>query len=288
MKLVFLLIILLPVHIAAQTVPFRKYTPGETIQYKLTTEAYRNGQFSGRTVSVSEHKVIKGPGIISEEIKWLNKITYTTKDTVRQDSVAQAVQPYRVSLSPGGKVGLPKLTIPEMVGEITDLNTFYVAIAPALNAQKLSKKNTLIQNSELRQGHFADGMNILYGTDCMQVTQQLVSTNKNYSVIETKFTPPASLCLSPLIDTIGMMIFDYPNNIQMTIKSTDDKVNLFWGVETFTIISTIDNRNGKIIEASMNNVLTLRMRYNASPDLKSYAVEMPMTIRRVLKLELIK
>jgi hypothetical protein len=288
MSKILLLLLLIPSSSFSQAVKFRQYKEGEIFRYKLTSEVYSNDKFAGKTVSVSEHKVVKDTGFLSEEIKWLSKTSYTPKDTIVMDTIAQKVRPYRVSLSPKGKVLLPELTVPEMVGDITDLNTFYVAIAPALNAQKLSSKNKSIQNKEIRKGNFADGIVILYGTDCMQVTQQLISTTKQYSVVETRFTPPSFLCLNPLIDTIGKKTFGYPNNIQMIRKSTGDKVNLLWGVEQFTITSKIDNTNGQIIDASMNNMLTLRMRYNSSQDLKTYAIEMPVTIKRIIKLELIE
>jgi hypothetical protein len=56
----------------------------------------------------------------------------------------------------------------------------------------------------------------------------------------------------------------------------------------FTITSKIDNKTGAIIEANMENALNLQMRYNASKDLQSYAVQLPVKIKRSLKLELIK
>ena len=74
----------------------------------------------------------------------------------------------------------------------------------------------------------------------------------------------------------------------MIQRGAGDKVNFFWGVETFTITSRVDNKTGAIIEASMENTLNLQMRYNSSKDLQSYAVQMPVKIKRVLKLELIK
>lgn len=43
-----------------------------------------------------------------------------------------------------------------------------------------------------------------------------------------------------------------------------------------------------IIDASMENTLNLQMRYNSSKDLQTYAVQMPVKIKRVLKLQLIK
>jgi len=271
----------------SQAIKYRKYKEGEKFRYRLITEAYNYEQFASKTVSLSEHTVIKDSGYLSEQVVWLSKRLFTPKDTANLDSTALQVQPYKISLSRKGKVLLPKLTVPDMVGEITDLNTFYVAIAPALNAQKLSLKNNIFQNKEIRRGNFADSINILYGTDCIQVTQRLISSNRQYSIVETQFLPPTSACLEPLIDTIGKRIFDYPNNFQMIRAGANGKVNLFWGVEQFTISSKIDNKTGQIIEAEMINLLTLRMRYNATPDLKSYDAELPVTIRRVVRLELL-
>lgn len=283
-----LLIFLLPMISFSQTVRYRQYKPGEISRYKLTAEVYRDDKFTGKSVSISEHKVVEGSGALVEKISWLSKISFTPGDTTNLDSIAKRVNPYNISLSPRGKVILPKLTIPEMVGDITDLNTFFVAIAPALNIHKLSSKTPTFINDKPIQGNFADGIKILYGTDCIEVTQHLSSTTKKYSVIRTDFTPPAFFCLTPLLDTIAKKTFDHPNNFQMIQKGTGDKVNLFWGVETFTITSKIDNKNGQVIEAAMTNVLTLRMRYGSSQDLKNFAIEMPIRIKRNLSLELVR
>src|SRR5262249_7094041 len=145
-----------PIFCFSQTVPYRQYKPGETYKFRLTSEVNRNNSFSAKMVSVSEHKVVKDSGILAEEIRWLSKKTFTSKDTTSTDSIARKVNPYRISLSPKGKVPLPKLTIPEMTGDITDLNTFFVAIAPALNAQQLSSQKTTITGHEPREGNFAD------------------------------------------------------------------------------------------------------------------------------------
>jgi hypothetical protein len=288
MKTLILLIYVLPICTFGQIVTFRDYKKEETFKYKLTTEVYRNEKMASKCISISEHKVINNNHVFWEELKWLQKISYTPTDTIFLDSIAQKIQPYKISLSPKGKVTLPKLTVPEMTGEITDLNTFYVAVAPALNAQKLTSKKPVYINKKLRQGNFADSIDIIYGTDCLFVTQKLISINKQFSVIETNFSPPSSFCLTPLIDTVGKKWLPQFNNIQFIKKSTSNKVNLFWGIESFNIKSKINNKNGQIVEASMTNILNLRMRYNSSQDLTTYAVEMPVTIKRILKLELIK
>jgi hypothetical protein len=287
MKPLLVIICLIPFCSFGQVIKFRDYKEGETFEYKLTTEVYRNDKFASKSVSISKHKVTKERSLFSEEISWRQKISFTGKDSVNLDSIAQRIQPYKISLSPAGKVLLPKLTVPEMTGEITDLNTFYVAIAPALNAQKLTSRKPVFVNEKPKQGNFADSIEVLEGTDCLQVTQNFISTSKQYSVVETKFTSPATFCLTPLIDTVGKKSNDQYNNIQFIRRSEGDKVNLFWGVESFTIITKVNNTNGQIIEATMTNILNLRMRYNCSRDLKTYAVEMPIAIKRILKLELI-
>lgn len=282
-----LALLLIPACCICQKVAYRQYKPGESWQFRLTTEVYRNNNYSGKSVSVSEHTVIRDSGIPGEEIRWLSKIHYNTKDTVSADSIAQQVKPYRISLSPKGKVPLPSLTDAEMVGDITDLNTFLVAISPALKAQELSQSKKQLSIKEHRQGDFADGIRILYGKDCLEISQELVKTTKEFSIIRTDFTPPATLCLDPLADTVGKKIFDHPNNFQMIQKGAGDKVNFFWGVETFTITTKLDNKTGQIIDATMSNTLRLRMRYNSTADFKAYDAEMPFTIQRNLKLELI-
>ncbi len=100
-----------PLFSYSQAVKFRKYKEGEIFRYKLTSEVCRNGKSAGKTVSISEHKGVKDTGFLSEEIMWLSKTSYTLKDTVGLDSIAQKVKPYRISLSPKGNVLLPKLTI---------------------------------------------------------------------------------------------------------------------------------------------------------------------------------
>lgn len=280
---------LLPFACFSQTMPYRHYKKGEVLKYRISTESYRNGQSSGKSVAVSEHRVIKDKGVWSEEIRWLEKKNYSGDSvTALLDSIAARVKPYRVSLSPKGNVPLPKLDLPAMTGEITDLNTFLVAIAPALKAQQLSATQTAIKNDGFRQGNFADGVLILTGTDCIEVTQQLLQDEKDYVSIRTSFLPPKAFCLEPLIDSIRAATGPVPNNFQMIQKGAGDKVNLFWGVESFIIDSKIDKRTGRLLEAEMTNELALRMRYNSTKDLTAYAVEMPVSIKRKVKLELVK
>jgi hypothetical protein len=292
-KTTLLLILIYSQLASAQRIKDRVYTPGKTFTYQLTTQTWRNNQPDARSVAVSLHTVTEENNIPGEKVRWMLKTVYTqkaaTRDSVAEvmDTIAQRVTPYFISLDPKGTLAIPPLMIPSMTGEITDLNTFYVAISPSLHCDRLNKKNPSFSDSVLH-GNFADGREIIRGEDRIQVTQKLVSQNKKTSVIETSFTPPPTLSITPFIDTIGKQTFDTPNNFQMVRKGFGDKVNLMWGVETFIITSTIDNDTRQLLKAEMTNTLQLRMRFNSAADLSTYDAEIPLTIKRVLHLQLLK
>jgi hypothetical protein len=283
-----MLILLLPLSAFSQGIKMREYKVGTETEYRLTSESYNNDKFSGKSISVARLTVVADSAILSEEIKWLSKTSFSDKDTINKDKAAQSIDPYRISLLPTGKILLPKLNNPEMVGDITDLNTFFVAVSPALHIDSLNRKSPVYKNEKTTSGNFADGVRILKGSDCTEVTQTLVKKTKKYTIVKTDFLPPLANCLVPLLDTIAKKVLEYPNNFQMVQNAQAGKVNLIWGNESFTIITKIDNKDGKVLDATMTNVLNLRMRINASADLQTYAVEIPYKILRNLKLELIK
>ncbi len=276
LRYLFLWVSLVPVVAVSQSVK-RDYRKGEIFSYRLTTETFRNEQPDTKAVAVSWHTVMEESGQLGEEVRWLLKTVYTPKDTLLYDSIAQRVAPYKISLVAKGQLKVPPLSIPEMTGEITDLHTFYVAVS----------KLPSFKDSVLH-GKFADGVVILNGEDRIQVSQRLVRKDRKTVVVETAFGPPPQLSIIPLVDTIGKQIFAFPNNFQMVRKAAGDKVNLLWGVEEFIITSVLDNRTGQLLEARMINTLNLRMRYNATPDLKNYDGEIPLTIKRIVQLQLLK
>jgi hypothetical protein len=272
---------------AAPAMAFSQPTKGKSFTYRLTTESFRNNQPDSRSVAVSWHSIIEEQGHLAEQVRWMTKTVYKKNDTLKLDSIAQQVRPYTVFMGSAEGLKLPPLLVPDMTGEITDLHTFYVAVSPSLHSQRLNKKLPFFYDSVLH-GQFADGVQILKGDDQIQVAQKLVKKDKKHTVIETSFTPPSTLAIQPLLDTIGKQTFSTPNNFQMVRKGAGDKVNLLWGVEEFIITSTIDNKTGQLLEATMINTLNLRMRYNASADLAQYDAEMPVHIKRIVKLELLK
>lgn len=271
----------------AQLVPFRKYRAGEQFQYRITTESVRNGKPTGKAVAVSQHTVVTDSAGFSERIQWMDKKIYEGDSVLNQGNIAKQIAEYRISLGLSGKLLLPALDFPEMVGEITDLHTFYVAISPALNAQKLSARQKVIKNKDIREGNFADHKRILFGKDCMIVTQQLLRDSGAYVELKTIFSPPGNSCMPLLAEAASKSNTNDSINFQMIQKGQGEKVNYFWGVESFEITSKIEKRTGRIIEATMINELKLKMLYNADKELEKFDAELPVSIQRKVKLELV-
>lgn len=271
----------------SQKIGYRKYNKHDKYRYKLTVETYTNGILSGKEVSVSEHTVSKESGIYVEEIKWLKKIRYSGKDSTDFSLYAKSIKPYRISLAKKGKVLLPSLSVPEMTGDITDLNTFFVAVSPALKMQNLSNSKRTLQLSEAVKGTFSDGVKILKGEDCTVVSQELLNRTDSVLEIRTNFSPPSTFCLTPFLEIVSTKIFNATNNFQMIQSAGNSKVNFLWGVESFSIDSKIENSTGKILLGKMTNRLQLKARINATPDLTNWQIEVPVEIVRKIELRLL-
>src|SRR5689334_15993013 len=97
------LICLVPGICFSQSIKLREYKKGDHFKYKLTTEVFTNGKPDSKTISISQHTIIKDSGRLVEEIKWLSKTVESKTDTLHYDSIAHKVAPYRVSLLKDGQ-----------------------------------------------------------------------------------------------------------------------------------------------------------------------------------------
>jgi hypothetical protein len=182
---------------------------------------------------------------------------------------------------------LPPLSIPEMTGDITDLNTFFVAVSPALKMQKLSNSKRTLELSDPVKGTFSDGVKILKGEDCTVVSQELINNTDSVLEIRTSFSPPSIFCITPFLQIVSNKMFNAVNNFQMIQAAANSKVNFLWGVESFSIDSKIENSTGKILLGKMTNRLQLKARINATPDLTKWQMEVPVEIVRKIELKLL-
>jgi hypothetical protein len=76
-----------------------------------------------------------------------------------------------------------------------------------------------------------------------------------------------------------------PNNFQMLKRNPDRKLSAFWGKERYTVITKMNRSSGRIMSATMENDLTLKMRKGCDVELNSCEAELPVVMHRDLLLE---
>jgi hypothetical protein len=266
----------------------RKYKPGDHYRYRLTTQVVHNGVWQSTTVSLCELQVVADSNNIPyDEVRWISKKVITAKDSTDQTAEATQVKPYRISLPPKGQLNMPKIDVAGMTGEITDFNTFFVAVSPKLGIAGLKKKGDVYVQKEVLKGDFSNGKDILKGNDCLAVRVTLTDANKENAWLETSFLPPADSCLHFLTPDMNTPVApDTLNNFQM-VKPFNNRYNVLYGNEFFTVNSTVQKKDGKLKEATMINKLSLKIKLFCDDHYNCQST-MPFSIVRNLKLELIQ
>ena len=284
-----LLIVSTPLSLWSQSGLERKYKAGEHYRYRLTTQVLHNGAWQSTTISVCELQVVADSNNIPyDEVHWISKKVITAKDTTDRTAEAIQVKPYRISLHPKGQMNIPKIDVADMTGEITDFNTFLVAISPKLGIAGLKKKGDVYVQKEMLKGDFSNGKDILKGNDCLAVRVTLTDANKDNAWLESSFLPPADTCLHFLTPDMNTPVApDTLNNFQM-VKPFNNRYNVLYGKEYFTINSTVQKKDGKLKEATMVNKLSLKIKLFCDDQYSNCQSTMPFSIVRNLKVELIQ
>jgi hypothetical protein len=268
----------------------RKYKTGETYRYKLTTEEWHSGKWDHTSIVICELKVIKDSmGIPYDEVRWISKKMMTPKDTVDATKSALTVKPYRISLDPRGRIDIPRIEVPEMTGAIEDFNTFFVAISPLVGVSKLIKKGDSVLAKDPITADFSNGSTILKGQDCIGLSIKLTELTKSRAILYTPFFPPSKPCLNFLTPDMNTpVVADTINNFQMVMQTGNEQYLVQYGREFFYINSTVRRSDGKIITATMFNILNLKQKINCDKEYKNCQFEMPFSEQRNLKLELVQ
>jgi hypothetical protein len=266
----------------------RHYQEGEKYKYKLSATKKINDKFQSQEIGISSH-VVSLIGTPAEEVSWISLRSKTPGGETNLDEDAKKVSSYRISLHPNGSVLLPKMDVPSMIGMVTDLNTFFVAISPKVGIEKVKRiGETYVASSPLR-GNWSNPATIPMGLDCTELKITILAINPDLAVLQSEFLPPAKNEIEFKADwMIPAVTPGVPNNFQMLKKNPNHRLSVLWGNERFTVVTKIDRLSGRIISATMDNYLTLRMRNECDEELSDCGPALPLTIHRDLLLELVE
>ena len=180
---------------------------------------------------------------------------------------------------------MPKLMVAQMTEPISDFNTFFVAISPILGSAFLKKVGEKHSNPWPIIGDFSNGKNILKGQDCLQTSVELAGETEEGYLLLTSFVPPVKPNMTYLIPAMNIpVVADTMNNFQMIMPAGVDKFNIQYGREFFQISALVARADGKLLNASMINRLTLKLQVNCDSNYQHCQTETPYTEERRLKL----
>jgi uncharacterized protein len=267
----------------------RKYQPGDKYRYQLICAEWQNEKWTSTTISTCELTVVTdSAGIPWDEIHWLTVRRLSPQDTTDETDFAQSTKPYRISLHPRGGVPMPKLTVAQMTEPISDFNTFFVAISGLPGSSTLKKVGDKYSNPWPVIGDFSNGKNILKGQDCLQTSVDLTGVTKEAYTLLTSFMPPAKPNLTYVTAAVDTpVVADTMNNFQMVMPAGGDKFSFQYGREFFQINSVVARDDGKLLSATMSNLLTLKLQVNCDSVYQHCQTKMPYSEERKLTLTMI-
>ena len=262
----------------------RRYSIGSSSVYTLTTRAYHNGKFASESVATSKHVIVKRKGVPFERVTFTG-LEETSKqgrkDLTAMPSVVSKVKPFYMSLAPHGSLSIPKLTVPQMTGPITDLITFWVALSPKVGADQLHSVGAKRTLKKPFGGDWASGASLPVGRDETVVTSQLVALTSKTATFKTSFLPPSKQGIQMARPFMTKRVVSTsPNNFEQVQAIGDGEFDAMWGNEHFIITETVDRKSGQIIHATMENYLKLKLRVQCDAAFKRCGPELPFSITR--------
>lgn len=260
----------------------RRYEVGQRFQYRLAQTETRGDQTS-RVEAVSDHEVVAdddgGPPF--ERVRWLSLGEPGEAD----DIAARALAPYTLALGAEEQLESPRPAgSVALLGMVTDLQTFYVAVSRGLGLDKLKAVGDAHVRPELIIGDFEDGEAILSGRDCTRATLRLVAVEEDEVTVEARFEPPSQSCLDPAATPAAGEV---PENFRMVRRAGPGVLDLH-GHESFVILSRLRRSDGQLRAADMTNQLDLEGRMCADVALAACNAIPPIHRNRRVSLELIE
>jgi hypothetical protein len=261
----------------------RHYTEGEKLTYHM------KGDNEGWTYEVQANGIVKknASGHLVEEYGWSD-----FKSNVPMSLSATSLN-FRqtLSLDPAIPPSIPNLSQvqPFLIGPITDLLTFYSDLWLAIRQSDLKRPGDHAYVKVGIPASWADGNYVTLGEDSIDfdLTLKELNTSTQIATLLVRHVPPAQPKVKLPVEWMQAPVVDTANNWVQISKNQAGKYDAGVGKETFDVDIKVSLKDGKILSATLDNLVQTRRRECSDAALLDCGASGDHTIHRQIELHLV-
>lgn len=238
--------------------------PGQT---STLARHYREGEhltYHMKAVNEDLHYEIQADGVVKKSATGGFEEDYTWSHFVmagREIDLTKTspgfVQP--VTLDPETHPVMPNLAKvdPNLIGPITDWLNFYADLWLAIRSNKLNAEGDHLYIPNGIPASWADGTYVTLGQSSIDfdLTLEKVDRAGGYAVLLVKHVPPPESKVTKPAEWMNTPVADTPNNWVLVQKNNNGKVTAAIGKETFDVRIKTSLEDGRILSATLDNLV---------------------------------
>lgn len=262
----------------------RHYRANEVLVYEM------------KAVNEGTHYKIRAEGFVEPDASgaWAEKYKWTQME-IEGSPVAlkTEMESFRqpLTLAPEHPPMMPDLTKVDsrIIGPITDMMTFYVDLWLANKLHQLHKMGDHFYfQSPMPASSWADGSRVLLGESAVDfdLTLKKVDEADQTAILEVKHVPPSQSAIHLKAEWMKKPVASLPNN-WVTVSKTAGGYEAGVGQETFDVLIKISTIDGKILHATMYNLVHTEMCLCEDEALTKCSLPQPHDILRQVEITLL-
>ncbi len=268
---------------ASSSLLSRRYSDGQKLIYQM------KGNNDGWTYEVQASGIVKknADGHFVEEYGWSDFRSNASMTL----STASLDFRQTLSLDPALPPSIPNLSQvqPFLIGPITDMLTFYADLWMASKQSGLTRAGDHAYVKLGTPASWADGNYVIVGEDSIDfdITLKELDTTNHVATLLVRHVPPAQPQVKLPVAWMQAPVADTPNNWIDVKKNPDGKYVAEVGKETFDVEIKITLTDGRILSATVDNLVKARKRECSDAALLDCGPASDHAIRRQIELRLL-
>jgi hypothetical protein len=195
-----------------------------------------------------------------------------------------------LSLDPATTPSIPNLSLvqPFLIGPITDTLTFYADMWLAIQRSDLKRPGDHAYVKVGDPASWADGNRVILGESSIDfdLTLKELGSSNQVATLLVKHVPPSQPKVKLPTAWMRTPVADTPNNWVQVAKEPSGKYDTQVGKETFDVEIKVNLKDGKILSATMDNLVQTRQRECSDAALLDCGQPVDHTIHRQIELHL--